>query len=948
MNRLSDLTAGCFSRGGGLLICALSLYYGLCVGAFASPVIENSITVYGGLTITRDEAFIAPDTETWTWRLNVNAASNWRHQSLQSPGGGWIAEIISSECGGLATFTRTNIEEGGPERRFQRHFTGIVLPCGDEGPPPDTEWHLYHGRSEYYIQPTQTNVCVNQSVQFSAFEAVNDPVYSEWDISPSGGIDPYPLPDGTTVSFVITDSGNYVVTGTRKYNPKNYPDTHDSAVVNAIETILVLDDVEFRADGAEEDEYVVVLLNDGFEEGNKDGEGKPVPDHLPDYVEGHRITGADHLIVAGSARIEGLAGIADGLEGKWTLTYDGNIMIWASDGDGGYDLVESGVQGDSVPASETFNFLVEGVSRSSALNDVNIMATFDLDSEAQNAVDIPCDLEVEGELTVAGITSVVWEEIDSPLTANSYPVAGADIGLRIFPGKQTPTDDVVRDTVLVVATIEPGNAEVAQAVTDKGGVRFKSFDVNDPSTNEAPVDPNGAQGNDNRGYPKAGTLESANNPADVVFVGGAAIATNVFKVTMQPGDNFRVAASFYQDKLDELQVTDPDGDHFVHEAEDVVGFENAMTELLTVWRRLHVEMDSMEAVHTEGEQSNIVRSHIIEVTPDTNDNFAREVKLDIDLTDLPSGTDNSLNLSGGSTAAYHGRFENGEITIGNETTGSLIGNGIDFVRKEADGGIIMPFEVSHPNQTNASGRVIGYSISTGNGNGDPEGTFTLNTMEGELVAGHAGGTITVAGIPMTIDSIDVGAKTVTVVDPEDIPFKLVDDDDLELLPQLPDVSELDNALAYAYVVPDYETVKSNQEIPFVLNNTDFEILQHWDSAGDNQETFWIVYIVQAYQGAVTLDRDPDSESRLWGMSSAISGGAIVYLEVHLEHEGVGNPARQEQNTVIHEVGHAVGDSGDEPVTNVDHLPASEEQIPAPRYTDNYIDHIRSQEVPVSP
>jgi hypothetical protein len=163
------------------------------------------------------------------------------------------------------------------------------------------------------------------------------------------------------------------------------------------------------------------------------------------------------------------------------------------------------------------------------------------------------------------------EEVISPLTANDHPEAPAGTeGLKIFPGKQTPTDTTARNTVKL-------KAHVTLAVAGQK-VFFKIYDVSDPSL-DTTIDPNYGWGDDNRGTPKTGTLVLEND--GITDENGD--ATAIFTTTMQPGDNFRAIASI---------INDTTGDHT---PQMVLGFDPAtepVTQTLTVWRRLHIEQDT--------------------------------------------------------------------------------------------------------------------------------------------------------------------------------------------------------------------------------------------------------------------------------------------------------------------------------------------------------------------
>jgi hypothetical protein len=131
------------------------------------------------------------------------------------------------------------------------------------------------------------------------------------------------------------------------------------------------------------------------------------------------------------------------------------------------------------------------------------------------------------------VQSVTFETINSQVTQDNPAFLGG--GSRIFPDKQNPADTTNRRTVRVRAQLAPsgGTPTYTQGVT----VHFRNFDVDDPSSDPI-IDPMGAAGNDNNGSPQAGSL---NMPSATTDANG--VATVEFTTTMQPGDNFVIAAS---------------------------------------------------------------------------------------------------------------------------------------------------------------------------------------------------------------------------------------------------------------------------------------------------------------------------------------------------------------------------------------------------------------------
>ncbi|GBC99526.1 hypothetical protein HRbin17_02051 [bacterium HR17] len=198
---------------------------------------------------------------------------------------------------------------------------------------------------------------------------------------------------------------------------------------------------------------------------------------------------------------------------------------------------------------------------------------------------------------------------------------------RIFPDRQSPNDphQSTRRQVLLKIQIDP-------PLKDKQ-VWLRSFDVDDPSSPHDQYDPNAiidpkdsanldlpndSDEGDNRGTPKTGRFIGAVD-TPVVFIdertvnvltGEGGIAKIIFEVTMQPGDNFRIAATVDQNQLVSLAPRKRVRDGsiwFVRKdtqgkVTKWVGKVNDDTTrpaktkaspVLTVWRRLWVEVDSM-------------------------------------------------------------------------------------------------------------------------------------------------------------------------------------------------------------------------------------------------------------------------------------------------------------------------------------------------------------------
>lgn len=189
------------------------------------------------------------------------------------------------------------------------------------------------------------------------------------------------------------------------------------------------------------------------------------------------------------------------------------------------------------------------------------------------------------------------EVLDNKLTNSEIEVVPGTDGQRIFPDKKNPEDTNNRKRVRVKAVISP--------VVAGAKIYFRNFDVDDPSS-EIDIDENGNGGNDNREgriidapYPPAaaGTISASctgTQGLSCAVTDNNGVATVDFTVTKQPGDNFVVAASSDEAYLKGVNVN---GTGLKDSTNASLPTAQAnRTKLLTVWRKLYMEVDSMGEV----------------------------------------------------------------------------------------------------------------------------------------------------------------------------------------------------------------------------------------------------------------------------------------------------------------------------------------------------------------
>lgn len=190
-------------------------------------------------------------------------------------------------------------------------------------------------------------------------------------------------------------------------------------------------------------------------------------------------------------------------------------------------------------------------------------------------------------------------------------------------------------------------------------VFLKSFDVDDATDEdfdqnldrESIIDTNGKSGNDNKDetWPKSGQFiinGSAAGTTRRINLTAEGNAEALFETTKQPGDNFRVALAFKQASLNSLQVDNSNAAGFIPSGSEEwpSGFEGIVSPLLTVWRTLHIEEDTMAQIPVQGSEKNFELGIIDSVTQHTGKRFTLTL---------------SLRLSGG----LH-RFAGGTMRIG--------------------------------------------------------------------------------------------------------------------------------------------------------------------------------------------------------------------------------------------------------------------------------------------
>jgi len=178
-------------------------------------------------------------------------------------------------------------------------------------------------------------------------------------------------------------------------------------------------------------------------------------------------------------------------------------------------------------------------------------------------------------------------------------------GNRIFPGRRNPNDIEFRARARLHVSGGLAGMPVTVASYDIDDSTSEVFDVDSSSPTTPIIDTNGTAGGDNFAdvyqTPKDGQFWD-----DATASWGVSVRTKNFspigqtdfdfRVGMQPGNNYRVAASVHGfSGLASVQVTNASGLGYLGPEIDDDG-DGMASPPLTVWRKLWVENDSMEAI----------------------------------------------------------------------------------------------------------------------------------------------------------------------------------------------------------------------------------------------------------------------------------------------------------------------------------------------------------------
>jgi hypothetical protein len=527
-------------------------------------------------------------------------------------------------------------------------------------------------------------------------------------------------------------------------------------------------------------------------------------------------------------------------------------------------------------------------------------------------------------------------------------------GKRIF-AEATAPGGAINNRVKVRAITDPvipaDASRPAGALTVP--VYFKSFDVDDPAPYAPDLDgdPQGQLPSDNRGSPREGVIEQP----IINLAAGQTKARSFFRTSLQPGDNYRIAASTSQEWLSGLQAvpSSTTGELAVTAEEK----QTNVSDMLTAWRTLHLELDSMAAAPTDDlPERNFLKGTVLAIEGDgtkaTRLRLAETSFTPIGLADRSPDLDRTWGLEG------NGRFEKGTIRLGLDAAAvvitSLEGNGLNYVRKAA--GMEIPFELRDAQGSNpVTGKVVGW-----------DATKLLFAVSATIPANtYTSGKLRIGGVEWAVfsaSSVDV------LVEDKALPFFLVDDDVVTAsfaanqgLLQASD-EPAQNLLAQAYIRPAYDLGNPRPEAPFNRNismppnpdgtedRRDFygQAELSRDAAISNSNAYWVGYAQAAYQPDEAVDLDPGSEiGPQAAIGWAIGDTSYVFSEGIAEQlRGIGMELSDRCHAAVlaHEIGHQLGLDHPEAATMPDGVMADPCYVAYHYFVAHDLDVMRSKGV----
>jgi hypothetical protein len=512
-------------------------------------------------------------------------------------------------------------------------------------------------------------------------------------------------------------------------------------------------------------------------------------------------------------------------------------------------------------------------------------------------------------LTIVGVEKVEW--VGRTNSVNDTSALDADPNLtpnavRVFPDARVNgvggIETNARDTV---------DAKVTLSVAPPFEIKLylNSFDVDDPTATNGPVDSPGTAATDVESTPddNRGATADLGTIKELTFPAGVIVTSCLFQVSMQPGDNFRsvvngdrdflstavlenndtvqnTGASDTEKNLNKQRIVCPaiGGASATPEQKEVrmsmPPQQKYASDTLTVWRFLNIEVDSMGSV-----TGNYVNGHI-------NGFVGAAATAVTEVTTVESLDDGSLHLGPPNTGS--GRFENGTIKIGASGGGTpsititpLTGNRphavvfpaasiVPILFDAEEGSYWFTPDIMSGTITNITRSSAQYVLQVNPTYSSDPSIDWPNYVNGRVKC-VGGNWINIAG----------ACPGLLTVDTLDIPYYgLRDDDQITTGVDVPDpdISGIAPIWAAAYIMPRFHPTWNTPNAPFNLNSglaggTLGNDMTNSKAIPKSLARFWAATVKSGYQTAAAVgtherekvgDNDPNTEdtSRAWGSS----------------------------------------------------------------------------------
>jgi len=594
------------------------------------------------------------------------------------------------------------------------------------------------------------------------------------------------------------------------------------------------------------------------------------------------------------------------LSGSLVLDFLSNVQIWKDNQktpSTSYPAAENLLTGSSGAWTTAGRYKyrdlwLEGIAASAATADIETRLQFEPPAGGPVLDRV--------NVTVLDINSVEWLGTNNSLN-HDYNLDNQDPNWRAANLSPTGTVRVFPDALWEGTQVGPLRDEVEVNIRLNVyppipvNVHLRVFDVDDPSADSSmglnPVDTE-QSADDNRGQAR-GFIDGTATRVFVQFGTGDNVRTTRFEVSLNPGDNYRVAANADDDFLSQLEnddraftanddkqrIVDPHVTALNGGVDQELRFPaRYATKTLTVWRFLNTEMDTLPALGDGNTMIGMIESIVGTATALTR------ITVDRTLNDSSHDLDDAINPD-------NGQFEQGVLTVGQTAGGApvltispVIGNGDHFVdvapatAPATIAGLSFAAEdndyFSQPETM--SGTVTQIAPVAGGNHALTLAVTSASPPWNDLVGGRikvaGGGWVQILAANPAAFTVTVGALS--------IPFTLHDDDVDGALPYSTTTlhARYQTPFQDAYIEPVPIVAQDSELFTWQLNVMEDQLMGLAESQFDawRSRGFWVAYNMWLFQFDQEKDFDASGElaetgfqaGRAWTTNRRYSGVAV--------------------------------------------------------------------------